>query len=62
MVVGQCLGGKRRNIIFVNFNGRGDKCSSIGKVLLDALNELYHRLVSMWRKNTLVEQVDLTYS
>ena len=57
MVVGQRLGCKGSDLSFVNFNGRGDKRGSIGKVLLDALNEFFHSLVSLWGKNQLLEQV-----
>ena len=57
MVVGQRLSCKGSELSFVNFNRRGEKRGPIGKVLLDALNEFFHSLVSLRRKNPLLEQV-----
>jgi len=52
------LGCKGNDLVFVNFNGRGDKRGPIGKVLSDALTQLFHKLASLWGKNVLLEQAD----
>ena len=58
MIGGQSLGRKGNDLVFVNINGRGDKRSPIGKVLQNALTQLFHRLANLGDKNEPCDQAE----